>query len=100
MIHNFVVLILGLLLGEIGMILVLYVLDKIRQLVKSAKGEQKMNEMSKSIAKVYLESLLSSYRASTVVEYDNSTYRMIWVSENDAKALEVAIKEMENGNNN
>lgn len=44
-------------------------------------------------AKAYLESLILAYDASMVVG-ENESYRMIWVSENDIRALRKAIEEL------
>ena len=53
-----------------------------------------MNNMDNETAIAYLESILSAYYASTIVENNNPAYRMIWVSENDSIALETALKSL------
>lgn len=58
-----------------------------------------MNNMDNETAIAYIEFMLSAYYASHVVDNNNPAYRMIWVSENDSIALEIALahlKELKN----
>lgn len=53
-----------------------------------------MNNMDNETAIAYIESMLSAYYTSHVVDNNNPAYRMIWVSENDSIALETALKSL------
>lgn len=50
--------------------------------------------MDNETAIAYIESMLSAYYTSHIVENNNPAYRMIWVSENDSIALETALKSL------
>lgn len=53
-----------------------------------------MDKMDNETAIAYIESMLSAYYTSHIVDNNNPAYRMIWVSENDSIALETALKNL------
>lgn len=50
--------------------------------------------MTKQATIEYLESLVTGYIGSQVVNKQNSEYRMIWISANDVIAINHAIDEL------
>ena len=56
--------------------------------------------MDNKIVIAHLKSLLSAYDAGGVIQDKHSSdFRLIWISETDAKALNAAIRRLEDANN-
>lgn len=61
--------------------------------------ETRGGDMDKAKVIAHLESLLSAYNAGGIAQDGlNHKYRLIWVSETDAEALEDVIGGLKNGN--
>lgn len=49
--------------------------------------------MDKSTAVAYIDSIIEAYETS--MRKDQETYRLVWLSENDIKALKVARRKLD-----